>query len=153
MRQLWCLEVEKIGEKISYGISNFFFLKTNGGKRRYLKGRERRFPANKNRPSQPRGRVGRVCHTGPEGWLARVAHGLHTGWPRLGLWPRLLLSRTSHVLRPYSGLQTPISNLFLDYESWLPHAQQRLWNFDKWLRIHLGKWRRTQLNEWERKVA
>ena len=54
MRKLWCLEVEKIGEKISYGISNFFFLKTNGGKWEYLKGRERRnISANHRRPHHP----------------------------------------------------------------------------------------------------
>ena len=37
MRKLWCLEVEKIGEKNIDGISQFFFLKTNGGNWRGLK--------------------------------------------------------------------------------------------------------------------
>ena len=39
MRKLWCLEVEKIGEKILDGISNFSSWKTNGGNWRDLKGR------------------------------------------------------------------------------------------------------------------
>ena len=116
MKKLWCLEVEKNWRENLTGFSIFllsFFLKTNGGKWEYLKGRERRnFLANQRRPHQPSPRVGRVGHMGPEGWSARVAHGLHTGWPRHGLWPCMPLSRTSHNLRPYSGLRTLISNLF-----------------------------------------
>ncbi|KAK0606295.1 hypothetical protein LWI29_036255 [Acer saccharum] len=63
------------------------------------------------------GSVGRVCHTGPEGWSGHVAHGLHT-WPsKLGRWPRLFLSRSALVLRLYPGLRTLILNLCSDYES------------------------------------
>ena len=88
MRKLWCLEVEKIGEKTLDGISKLFFLKTNGGRWRDLKGKRRgAFLSNKIRPHQPSPRVGRVCHTGTEGWLGRVAHGLHTWWQGHGLWP------------------------------------------------------------------
>ena len=72
---------------------------------------------------------------------------------KLGCWPCLLLSRTARILRPYPGLRTPILNPSLDYESWLPHAQQWLWNFDKILKIHLGIRRWKQLNEWERKSS
>ena len=154
MRKLWCLEVEKIGEKNIDGISQFFFLETNGGNWRDLKRMRRRaFLSTKFRDQASHPTCGaRVPHVarelaGPCGTRPPHVEGLP--WPLA----TKLLPRTSHVLQPYSGIRTPISNPFLDYESWLPHAQRRLWNFDKWLRIHLGKWRRTQLNEWERKVA
>ena len=41
MRKLWCLEGEKIGEKNSDGILNFFFLKMKWREFGNLKGRER----------------------------------------------------------------------------------------------------------------
>ena len=57
-----------------------------------------------------------ACATrGQRGPLA-VWHTWSTrGNPLLGLWPSNL-SRTSRVLQPYSGIRTPNSNPFSDYE-------------------------------------
>ena len=49
--------------------------------RSFKEGRRGAFLSNKLGPDQPCPRVGHLCHTGPEGWLGRVAHGLHTWWP------------------------------------------------------------------------
>ena len=47
-----------------------------------FKGRRRgAFLSNKHKPNQSCPRVGHMCHTGPEGMLGCVAHGLHTWWP------------------------------------------------------------------------
>ena len=88
MRKLWCLEVEKIGEKNIDRISQFFFLETNGGNWRDLKRKEEgHFCPQKLGQDQPSPCVGRVCHTWLESWLGRVAHGLHTWKSCHGLWP------------------------------------------------------------------
>ena len=103
----------------------FFFLEWMGGNGEVLKD----FKRGKKKPTSS-------CHVastcGP-----RVAHvgrgvsstcgtrGTHVD-NKLGQWPCLFLSRTSRVLQAYSGIRTPNSNPFSDYESWLPHAQWRL---------------------------
>ena len=90
---------------------------------------------------------------GAERWHSHEAHALLTGrWPTIAF-GHSPPSYSSCVLRPFSCLRTPNLNPFSDYELWLPHAQGRLWNFDKRLRIWLGiQWRR-QHNVWEHKVA
>ena len=108
MWKLWCLEVEKIGEEILDGISHFFFLKWNGREWEYLKERREREKATNDR--QP-------CHP---------FHVWHTWTPSLAERPRLLLSHSALILRPYSGLWTPILNPSFDYKLWLPHAQRWL---------------------------
>ena len=52
--------------------------------------------------------VGGVWPMGPEGCSGRWSHRLHTWWPRHGLWPCKPLSRTSHVLRLFSGFELRI---------------------------------------------
>ena len=55
----------------------FFLLENKWREMERFKRKERRaFLSNKNRPHQPNPYVGRMFHTGPEGWLGRVAHGL-----------------------------------------------------------------------------
>ena len=144
---------EKLERKF-YMRFNFFFFKMNWRELEYLKGRERKEQTGQwEEATSLQGRVGHVCHTGVEACPGHVAHDLHTWWPKHGLWPCTSLSHTAHVLRLYSGLQTPILNPFSDHKSWLPHTQRWLWNFDKKLRNHLWiRWWK-QLNEWERKVA
>ena len=57
-------------------------------------------------------RVRCVCHTGAERDSGRVAHVVLLAWPLAEQAP----SRTSRVLQPYTGIRTPNSNPFLDYE-------------------------------------
>ena len=84
-------------------------------------------------------------------WVPRLLHGLG----HVASWPPSPLARSLTFFSRILGIWTPISNLFLDFKPWLPHTWRRLYNFEKWLRKHLGKWRWSQLNEWEweRKVA
>ena len=115
---------------------NFFLLEWMGGNEGYLK----EFKRGKNKS------INR-CHVTIHVWDTCGTLGqrsslavYHTWSPLLGFCPSLLLSRSSCILRSYSGLRTPILNPSSDYELWLPHTQHPLQKFDKMLRNHLGKW-------------
>ena len=140
-------------ERKTDGILDFFFLKMNlrewkGFKRR----REREFLGQSEVATSPIP-VGGVWATWDQRGPLAVGPTAPTRLGQCGLWPRSPLKRSLTFFSRILGIQTPISNPFLDYKPWLPHARQRLHNFEKWLRNHLRKWRWSQLNEWEQKVA
>ena len=107
---------QKLRENFRCFSFSIFLLIINGRESRRFKSFQEREASSKSEEATSHSCVGRVWPTGPEGCSGRGSHGLHTWWPRHGLWPCKPLSRTSHILRPYSGLRTPNSNLFLDYE-------------------------------------
>ena len=154
MRKLWCLEGEKkLRENYALGFLIFSSWNEWEGKWGYLNEMKRgKEVPNWRLPPQPAMR-GTWASRGQRGCWAMRLTASSCASPLLGRWPSLLPSHSSRVLQQYSGLQTPISNLSSNYESLIPHTQEKLWNFDKRLRIRLGIWQQRQLNEWDRKVA
>ena len=87
MRKLWCLEVEKIWEKIINGISQFFFLENKWRElERFKKNGKKGKIVQTNEAFQTCPRVVSVCHTWSERDSGRVAHVASL----LGLWPSKL---------------------------------------------------------------
>ena len=107
---------QKLRENFWCFSFSIFLLRMNGREWRRFKSFQEREASSESEATTSHSRVGRVWPTGPEGCSGHGSHGLHTWWPRHGLWPCTPLSRTSHIFRPYSGVQTLNSNLFLDYE-------------------------------------
>ena len=107
---------QKLRENFWCSSFSIFLLGMNGREWRRFQSFQEREASSELEAANSHSHVGCVWPTLPEGCSGRGSHGLHTWWPRHGLWPCKPLSRTSHVLRPYSGLRTPTSNPFSDYK-------------------------------------
>ena len=130
MRKLWYLEVEKIWEKIIDGISQSFFLKTNGGNWRDLKRMGRRAKLSKIKVTfQPSPRVVSVCHTWPERGSGRVAHVVHT-WP-----PCLAFGRANsltHLSRSSAVFRHPNSYFESVFRLWIVTPSRMMMTMKLW---------------------
>ena len=151
MRKLWYLEGEKVREKIMHlCFSNFSSWNEWEGKEIFKIEIEGILVANEGLPHHhPVRGMWASWDRGIYGsWASRAPHGLP---PKMAFGHCLPPLCSSRVLQRYSGLQSPNLNLSSDYKLWLPHAQGRLQNFDKKLRIWLGIRRRRQHYVWELK--
>ena len=103
MREIWCLEDEKIERKILTGILAFFFLKIKWRERREFKGGERRDKMGQSgEATSPQAVGGAWTSRGQRAPLAVGPTVSLTAWAK---WPHghPLLSRAPSVLQPYLG--------------------------------------------------